>query len=272
MVIRQFSKVALPAIFVFTFLLTGPLFAQVRPSTNRVLEISEVFPSPPGLQDAVEFWRHVFGIWPKNQVVLHDNEYLGAIYEVIHLPTPWEEGLTQEQSTLIKQRQEDLEKMLAGIETRLRQGLPLSKDQQGLYDILVKAGGKFAAFGAAGRVRNQRGMQERFVQGLQTSGRYDNRIREIFRNAGLPEDLAFLPHIESSFVNHSRSKVGAAGIWQFMRSTGVNYLTINDAVDERFDPIFAAKGAARYLDGAYRRLGDWGLAITSYNHGINGMA
>lgn len=234
---------------------------------------SDVFPYPPELQNAVQFWRQVFGAWPGNQVVLHDNEHLGAIYETVHLPPPWRsDGLTFEQSQIIKYRRAALEDRLSAMEYRLRHGFPLDGSQQRLYDEIVKAGGKFAAYGAAGRVRPQRGMRDRFLEGLRTSGRYHTHIRDVFRNAQLPEDLAYLPHIESSFMANARSSVGAAGVWQFMRSTGVRYLTINDAVDERYDPIFAARGAARYLGGAYQRLGDWGLAITSYNHGINGMA
>ncbi|MGH8491162.1 MAG: transglycosylase SLT domain-containing protein, partial [Gammaproteobacteria bacterium] len=77
--------------------------------------------------------------------------------------------------------------------------------------------------------------------------------------------------IESSFVNHARSSAGAAGMWQFMPATGRRFLRMNSAVDERFDPILAAHGAARYLRNAYDDLGDWALAITSYNHGVGGM-
>ncbi|MGH8474314.1 MAG: transglycosylase SLT domain-containing protein [Methylococcales bacterium] len=233
---------------------------------------SDVFPDPPGLRDAVQFWQHVFGVWRENQIVFHDDEYLGAVYEVVQLPPWWSPVLSPEQTDYIQHRREVLKSRLAALEGRLRNGLALDADMQILYDVIVRAGGKFAVFGASERVRQQRGMRERFLDGLRTSGRYDAHIREVFRQARLPEDLAYLPHIESSFINNSRSQAGAAGAWQFMRSTGELYMMINEAIDERFDPIFAARGAARYLSGAYRRLGDWGLAITSYNHGINGMA
>ncbi|MGH8558796.1 MAG: transglycosylase SLT domain-containing protein [Methylococcales bacterium] len=247
-------------------------FAFNHLRANSASTESDVFPDPPGLRDAVQFWRQVFGVWRGNQVTLHDNEYLGAVYEVIHLPSSWREELSSGQKEYIQDRREALEKKLEALENRLRYGLSLNTELQGLHDVIVRAAGKFAVYGAARRVRQQRGMRERFLEGLQTSGRYDTHMREVFRNARLPEDLAYLPHIESSFVNHSRSQAGAAGVWQFMRSTGALYMMINEAVDERFDPVFAARGAARYLGGAYQRLGDWGLAITSYNHGINGMA
>jgi len=138
-----------------------------------------------------------------------------------------------------------------------------------LYDKLTNAGGRWAIYGAGDRVRSQRGLRERFRRGPAISGRYDAKFREIFR--GLPEDLAYLPHVEFSFQTNARSSVGAAGVWQFMRGTGKRYMTINGTVDERLDPVTAAEGAASYLGGTYRKLGSWPLAVTSYNHGQGGM-
>jgi membrane-bound lytic murein transglycosylase D len=57
-----------------------------------------------------------------------------------------------------------------------------------------------------------------------------------------------------------------------MPDTGRLFLTMNRAIDERYDPVLAARGATRYFRRAYRRLRDWGLAVTSYNHGIAGMS
>jgi membrane-bound lytic murein transglycosylase D len=123
----------------------------------------------------------------------------------------------------------------------------------------------------AARVRTQRGLRERFRRGLEISGRYEAAFREIFRRHGVPEDLAYLPHVESSFQLNARSSVGATGVWQFMRATARHYMTVNNHIDERLDPIIAAEAAARYLAEAQRQLGHWPLAITSYNHGVAGM-
>jgi membrane-bound lytic murein transglycosylase D len=60
-------------------------------------------------------------------------------------------------------------------------------------------------------------------------------------------------------------------VWQFTRSTGRQYLTINSRLDERYDPVASAEGAARFLAAAFDRLQDWPIAVTSYNHGVNGM-
>ena len=87
----------------------------------------------------------------------------------------------------------------------------------------------------------------------------------------MPEELAYLPHVESSFNFRAYSKFGAAGIWQFTRATGVQYLTIDYAVDERLDPILATHAAAKYLQNSYSALHSWPLALTSYNYGLAGM-
>ena len=80
-----------------------------------------------------------------------------------------------------------------------------------------------------------------------------------------------MPHVESSFDPYAYSKVGAAGLWQFMRSTGRRFLRIDAAVDERLDPYRATEAAAQLLSYNYRLLGSWPLAITAYNHGAEGM-
>ena len=85
-------------------------------------------------------------------------------------------------------------------------------------------------------------------------------------------ELAYLPHVESSFQARARSSAGAVGIWQFTRGTGRKYLKITSAIDERLDPIAAAHGAAQYLADAYEELASWPIALTAYNHGVGGMA
>jgi len=80
-----------------------------------------------------------------------------------------------------------------------------------------------------------------------------------------------LPHVESSFNPRAYSKVGAAGLWQFMRSTGRRYMRIDGAVDDRLDPFRSTEAAAQLLAYNYRVLGSWPLALTAYNHGTAGV-
>jgi len=147
----------------------------------------------------------------------------------------------------------------------------LTREHRHLLHTIVRGAGKTALRGAGERVRVQRGMRASFLLGLKASGHHEQAFRQVFREAGLPEDLAYLPHVESAFTARARSSAGAVGVWQFVPETGRRFLRINNAVDERYDPILATRGAARYLAYAYAKLGDWGLAITAYNHGLSGM-
>ena len=120
-------------------------------------------------------------------------------------------------------------------------------------------------------VRYQRGIKEKFRASLIRSGKYLDKMEEIFQEQGLPKELTLLPHVESSFDYAARSRRGATGIWQFMRSTARRFLTINRYSDERLDPLKASEAAALLLRENYEKLGNWPLAITAFNHGTNGM-
>ncbi|MBP6582171.1 MAG: LysM peptidoglycan-binding domain-containing protein [Chromatiaceae bacterium] len=226
------------------------------------------FPIPPGIEDNVEFWRKVYGEMDRSQVVIHDNEYMSVTYEVIQVP-----GSGESRRAFVKGKQQEYRDRLAILERKVTYGESLTSAEEEMKAQLEAVGGRNAIFGAADRVRTQQGMRERFRSGMEISGRYDQAFREIFRKHGVPEDLAFLPHVESSFQSQARSGVGAAGLWQFMPATGRVYsLQVDHKLDERMDPLLACEGAARYLSAAHRKLGSWPLAITSYNHGQGGIA
>ncbi|MGB5734864.1 MAG: lytic transglycosylase domain-containing protein, partial [Thiohalocapsa sp.] len=236
-------------------------------------ETSGQFPVPVEIQPNVDFWRHVYGVWGRNQVAFHDDEHMGIVYEVGELPGPIKESYTSDQKAWVKARKAMYRDRLRILEQKIRTRAPLTTSDKQLLAVIEKGGNRGDIYGAADRVRSQRGVRERFKRGLEISGRYDTSFREIMRSKGVPEDLAYLPHVESSFQTHARSSVGAAGIWQFMPATGRDYgMQVDGTIDERLDPIICADGAARYLSAAHRKLGSWPLAITSYNHGKGGVA
>jgi membrane-bound lytic murein transglycosylase D len=268
----------LPALVVFLFVLlllggcAGTGTGDRPEQTYTRIAPTGAFPVPPEIQPNVDFWRNVYSNWGRNQVALHDDEHLGVVYEVINLPVGRSDGYTPDQKAIIQGHQDTLKFHLRSMQEKTGRGEALSSEERALRDKLVAAGGTSAIYGADDRVRVQRGLRERFRRGVEISGRYEPAFREAFRSAGLPEDLVYLPHVESSYQLGAVSSAGATGVWQFMPATGRNYMLVGNAVDERLDPVVSAKAAARYLDEAYSRLGTWPLAITSYNHGVGGMA
>ena len=233
---------------------------------------SRDFPVPKEIEPNVDFWRHVYGVWSRNQVAIHDDEHMGVIYEVARLPDAGSDGYTESQKAFIRTRTDYHKDRVRDLERRVTTNQPLSTEDKNLLAKFEQSGGTRALYGAADRVRSQRGLRERFRRGMEISGRYEPAFREVMHANGLPEDLAYIPHVESSYQTNARSSAGAAGVWQFMPATGRIYMKVNGVVDDRYDPIVSANGAARYLSEAHHRLGSWPLAITSYNHGQGGMA
>ncbi len=223
------------------------------------------------MREGVEFWKNVWTRWTIEQVVLHDTDHPSIVYEVFELPPPAGEVYTDEQREYVKGRREALEARLAAIELKVAAAAPLADDEKALALKITESAGGAAVSGASHRVRSQRGLRERFRRGLEISGRYHDAFVAVFREAGLPEDLAHLPHVESSFQVSARSSAGAVGVWQFTRGAARKFMLMTPGLDERLDPVASARGAVRYLKAAYDALGSWPLAITSYNHGIEGM-
>ena len=103
---------------------------------------------------------------------------------------------------------------------------------------------------------------------LGASNFYFPLFEEALEANQVPLELKYLPIIESALNPGATSRVGAAGLWQFMLSTGKQYgLEVTSLIDERRDPIKSSYAAARYLKDLYDIFGDWTLVIASYNCG-----
>ncbi len=243
------------------FICCSALFLLVLSYAKYSYASNDVFPTPDILRDRVAFWKKIYTEFSLHDGVIHDRDYPVIIYKKI---------FGDVSTSNVKRQKERIIASLNTINTQPQSSW--TKDELDIAEMFQQNGLTDKMADAAERIRFQQGQADRFKQGLVRSGSYLDTIRTILRQHGVPERLAYLPHVESSFNTAAYSKVGAAGLWQFMRGTGKTYgMKINYTIDERRDPVIATHGAARYLSNAYRELQAWPLAITSYNHGINGM-
>lgn len=223
------------------------------------------FVRPAALEPAINFWKRVYTEVGTTGGFIHDHTRLDVVYNVLEFPAGTD-------SKVRGKRIEDEKTFVAATLRKLAAG----EDDLRREERRVRAAwpedtrrSEFAA--AAERVRFQLGQADRFKEGMIRSGLWREEIKDIFRRRGLPEQLAALPHVESSFNTYAYSKVGAAGMWQFMRGTGQRFLRIDNVVDERLDPYKASEAAASFLQQNYAVLQSWPLAVTAYNHGAGGM-
>ena len=106
------------------------------------------------------------------------------------------------------------------------------------------------------------------IESYQRSGRYRAEIVKALREAGLPEELSWLPLIESGFKVRAMSRARALGLWQFISSTGYKFgLARNEWIDERLDPAKSTAAAIAYLKELHRIFGDWATVLAAYNCG-----
>lgn len=226
------------------------------------------FPLYPVIRKNVSFWEKIYSTYSVNTAVLHDKKNLGIVYATVSLRKPTSANAEKYNKKKLKAAK----KKYSDILLKLAKGKSARFGQMRKVKKLFPAGTRPEVFReAAKNVRVQHGLKERFKDGVIRSGAYMAEIKTIFQTYGLPRDLAYLPHVESSFNLKAHSKHGAAGIWQFTRSTGKQYMQIDDAIDERRDPIIAAHAAAKFLQDNYQTLQNWPMAITAYNYGKAGM-
>ena len=247
----------------------------VAASSFSLEEVSSVFPNQ-GLEDRIAFWKLVFTQFGEREVIFHDENDLRLTYHIERFTRKRDNDSAEirSQRDHLKRTHREIKALFDDIAEYGPNSGRLNSKHRRIIEQLKKANYKISASSLRtlrDRIRYQRGIKEKFQEGLIRSGMYFERMQAIFESYGLPTEICYLPHVESSFDYRAYSKAGAAGIWQFTRGTGRNYLRINRFMDERLDPIRATDAAARLLRDNYAVLGNWPLAITSYNHGKNGM-
>jgi membrane-bound lytic murein transglycosylase D len=229
-------------------------------------ETSDAFAYPADLEPDVRFWIRVYTEVTTDGGLLHDDWYLGLVYEVLRF----------DPSDSQRQREHIVEQAKARYAALLRRFAAGDTENLTPHErrILHSFGDKTTPAGyreAIERIRFQLGQADRFHEGLIRAQAYEASISRVLADRGVPPEIGALPHVESSFNPAAYSRVGAAGLWQFMPGTARRYMRVDGIVDQRLDPYSATEAAANLMLYNYRLLGSWPLAVTAYNHGPGGL-
>jgi peptidoglycan lytic transglycosylase D len=232
---------------------------------GRAPAADPAIPYPPQLQRDVNFWVRVYTQIDTNSGYLHDQYNLAVVYDTLHFAP----GSSQRARERMVDQARD--HYAAGLRRIAAAKGPLSPEDERIKALWGSEATPERLLEATDDIRFQLGQANRFKEGLIRSGAWQKDIASALKDEGLPPELAALPLVESSYNPRAYSKVGAAGLWQFMPSTGRRFMRIDRAVDDRMDPFRATDAAAQLLAYNYRILGTWPLALTAYNHGVAGM-
>ena len=235
--------------------LSAPLALLFSVLLCCVTSFADTLPHYPELNQAKNFWVKVFSEIDTSNGFIHDREDLSIIYGKV--------SLKKKKSTASK-----IKKRLERLSFNLT---PKDEFDAYILKLFGKSVTKERLKQASKNVRFQLGQSNRFRAGFKRGGAWIDEIKKIISDYSLPKEIVAMPFLESGYNPNARSHVGALGLWQFIRSTGVRFMNINRYIDERKDPIIATKAAAELLNYNYEILGEWPLAITAYNHGLGGI-
>jgi membrane-bound lytic murein transglycosylase D len=240
--------------------------------------IAPEFEVPELIFNQTKFWFRVYTEFDSNKKIIHDSLHPHIIYDIVDISGILAQPARASWLNVVK-AQKAVTKRVAEIRSQLKKMARKKKEDMTSEELGwlaqfegIKGNQKKIILTSAQSLRVQTGQKDFFEGALSTSGLYLEGMEAIFKSKNLPVELTRLPFVESSFVIGATSKVGAAGIWQFMPTIGRQFMRVNDQVDERRSPWKATEAAAKLLKENYTILHKkWGLALTAYNHGPGGV-
>jgi membrane-bound lytic murein transglycosylase D len=244
----------------------GLLLAPLLHNLAAGAEAPDPFVHPPGLERDVRFWIRVYTEVTTDQGLLHDDWNLGLVYEVLRFDPAASPAQRERKVAQAKAHYAELLRRFAAGDTD-----NLTAHERRILHAFGDNATPRDFRDAVERIRFQLGQADRFHEGLIRAAVWEKQIARTLTQHGVPAEIAALPHVESSFNLAAYSKVGAAGLWQFMPSTAKRFMRVDGVVDERLDPYSATEAAANLMLYNYRLLGTWPLAVTAYNHGPGGL-
>jgi membrane-bound lytic murein transglycosylase D len=243
-------------------------------SENR---IGKAFKLPSVLKDPVRFWLKIYTEYSTKEVLIFDTNHLEVVYEVLDLKPIFEASKNQAEyerrsakfvRNALGRYRSAFSNLIAGRRSRY----------SGREELIILSQAKRMKHRHPWKemslnLKAIRGQRNSMVNGLLAAESFFPKMEVIFSMMGIPKEVVRLCLVESTFDVMANSKAGALGLWQFIPQSGKHYLLIDlkRKIDERLSPFKSTVAAGKLLLWNYHYLGNWPLAIISYNHGLKNL-
>jgi membrane-bound lytic murein transglycosylase D len=237
--------------------------------------VSDTFNIPEPFYEATSFWFSIYTNFTTDQVVLHHRDHPSIIFHVVDATNL----IDRARANTIQRGRRELASLFDHLSANNGScaGQTSTINCVGLVELLKKSKlvppskkSEIAKYYKALKksIRSQSGQRDMILQGIQNLIPFESKISRIFTLFDVPGELLAIAFLESSFNTKARSTAGAAGVWQFIRTTGSQYFAITQKHDDRLNPLISTLGALQFLKQNYKTTGQWDLAIWSYNSGL----
>lgn len=247
------------------------LFWLSSASVAQALIFSARLPEQGLIAEQAEFWTRIFSHYASTVTLVHDTRQVQRVVDVIDFRrAPYRTVPSWSQRQKIASRYvKRYRKALRRFKKYRLTARKFGAIEQRLYNVYRHDLGRLLR----GKVhlRSQSGLRDTYITAIRRAQPYMAHMEDIFAQHRVPKELVRMTFVESMFNHNARSKVGAAGVWQFMPRTAREFLHLNRLVDERISPLKATRAAAKLLRRNYRYLGTWPLAVTAYNQGAGSI-
>jgi membrane-bound lytic murein transglycosylase D len=225
----------------------------------------------------VKFWFYIYTVFHSHHVVVHDKENLGLIYDVIEYEELRKSDLSKYTKFALQSRLTDERiKTIRKDFIHLRKNKAKTSNQKKIIQALKKIGFRIPKSsrkrkelfkGLSKNLRTQTGQKDSIQNGINAFEKYKETFFEWLDYFQLPKELVWISFLESSFNVKAESKVGATGVWQFMRRIGRYFMPYDKRQDGRLSPVMSTLAAFHLLHQNKKILKRWDLAIPAYNSG-----
>lgn len=247
------------------------LFVLLSASAAQGFIFSQRLPTQGLVAEKVAFWTRIFEHYEPTTTVIHDTRRVRMVVDVIdfrrkpyHTVPSW-----SQRQKIANKYVKRYHKALHRFKRYRLAARKFGAIEQRLYDVYRHDLARLLRGNV--KLRSQSGLRNTYIAAIRRAQPFMAHMEDIFMQHRVPKELVRMTFVESMFNYKARSKVGAAGVWQFMPRTAREFLHLNRLVDERISPLKATRAAAKLLRRNYRYLGTWPLAVTAYNQGAGSI-